>query len=129
MRQKLMKKIMIGLLMTGSVGASAYEEYVPCEKTYIDPKTVNLFEKKIKIDQEGKTLQTSAIYADSGGLFYKDYLHSYEDEEETTTTLSTDLTLSDKQMDPFENASPSSESPTTKNPPTRKKGWPYDKHQ
>jgi hypothetical protein len=137
MRQKPMKKIMIGLLVTGGVWASLYEEYVPCEKTYIDPHTVNLFEKKIKIDQEGNTLQTSAIYADSEGLFYKDYLHSYEDEE-TTTTLSIDLKLSDKQMDHFENSppctnhkgtTPSSASPITKKPPIRNNGWPYsNKH-
>ena len=100
-----MKEVMLGFLTIVSIGAfaSVKEEYVPCEKTYIDPEVVDLHEKKIKISSSGEIYQTSAIYSDANGLFYKDYLDAHELPMATQECDRTLIAKTDAQLDPFGN--------------------------
>lgn len=110
-----MKKMIIGLLATGTIWGSAYEEYVPCAKTYVDPNVVDLREKKIKVREGEEIYQTSALYSDKNGLFYKDYLDRYEDEESSEELISSyesiDSKLLDKQIDPLKTLTPPEQAP------------------
>lgn len=103
-----MKGLVIGFLLSGTLWASSFEDYIPCDKTYIDPNVVDLHEKKIKVQDGEEIYQTSAIYSDKNGLFYKDYLQRYEEEEETVTL---DLAFTDQQMDPMEKIPAPQETP------------------
>lgn len=146
-----MRGIIISLLATGAVWGSVHEEYVPCAKTYVDPEVVDLHEKKIKVHEGADTYQTSAIYSDINGLFYKDYLDRYEDAEpspelalieEPIVEQPTDSKLSDKQLDPLETLNPPAQtplytdrlitqreptpaSPAVEKPLYKKPAWPY----
>ncbi|MCP5506600.1 MAG: hypothetical protein H7A38_06935 [Chlamydiales bacterium] len=138
-----MKGLIVGLLLTGTLWAAAHEEYIPCEKTYIDPNVVDLHEKKIKVQEGEEIYQTSAIYSDKNGLFYKDYLQRYEEEEET---VALDLAFTDQQIDPMEHIPPPQETllytdqmitqrepapppsqptPKTSSPLPQRGAWPY----
>ncbi|QVL57579.1 MAG: hypothetical protein KFB93_00450 [Simkaniaceae bacterium] len=100
-----MKEVILGFLTAASIGAfaSVKEEYVPCEKTYIDPEVVDLHEKKIKISSSGEVYQTSAIYSDANGLFYKDYLDAHEHNVAVHECDRTLIAQTDTQLDPFGN--------------------------
>lgn len=141
-----MKGVIISLLATGAVWGSVHEEYVPCAKTYVNPNVVDLHEKKIKVHEGAEAYQTSAIYSDTNGLFYKDYLDRYEDEKPTVELAQSeqpiDPKLSDKQLNPLETPNPpeqaalytdrlitqrepTSSSPVVEKPLYRKPAWPY----
>ena len=133
-----MRGIIVGPLAAGTIWGSVHEEYVPCEKTYVNPEVIDLHEKKIRVQDGEEIYQTSAIYCDGNGLFYIDYLDRYEDKIEEP---SAELSLTDQQIDPIETITPLQELPihtdrlVTKMTPTptppaqkplhKKVAWPY----
>lgn len=67
--------------------------FVPCEKTYISPQEIALEETTIHIKTESLSGKTSAIYSDSTGLYYTDFL---EDIKEISIACEDDF-----EKDPF----------------------------
>jgi hypothetical protein len=82
----------ISFLFIQEMMATTTQNFEPCEKTYVDFYKVDLEENIIKVKDEEGVHQTSAIYSDHNGLYYKDYLPSEK----------LDLVQTDKLIDPFE---------------------------
>lgn len=80
-------------------------DYEPCEKTYVDPIEILLEENKIKVIDGECLSQTSALYSDENGLYYKDLMLEKEEEEVDLTPLIAEdeaLIETDALIDPFE---------------------------
>jgi len=54
-------------------GCSNYEEFIPCEKTYIQGEQISFFEKSIFVKIENSIVYTSAIFSDENGFYFRDY--------------------------------------------------------
>lgn len=67
-------------LITSSLAWTSESEWVSCEKTYICPENVSLELHKIEVKSQGALIQTSAIYSDRIGLYYKDFLETKTEE-------------------------------------------------
>ncbi len=49
------------------------QEFVSCEKTYIQEEQIHVYEKRIFVDLGDSVLHTSGIYSDERGYYFKDY--------------------------------------------------------
>lgn len=116
-----MKAMVLGMLTITSTYsfASTKHYYIQCEKTYVDPEAIDLHERKIKFKSLGETYQTSAIYADENGLYYQDYLESYEQTLSANDHCTTLHRETDAQLDPFAHIEVPGENPlaTSETPP------------
>ena len=110
-----MKAMVLGMLTITSFYsfASTKHYYIHCDKTYVDPEAIDLHERKIKFKSLGETYQTSAIYADENGLYYQDYLESYEQTLSANDHCNTLNRETDAQLDPFAHIEVSEEFPFT----------------
>ncbi len=48
-------------------------KFIECEKTYIQPSQIDINQKKIMINCNDRVYETSTLYTDDGGLYFKDY--------------------------------------------------------
>jgi len=116
-----MKAMVLGMLTITSIYsfASTKHYYIHCDKTYVDPEAIDLHERKIKFKSLGETYQTSVIYADENGLYYQDYLESYEQTLSANDHCTTLHRETDEQLDPFAQIEISEELPiaTSEEPP------------
>ncbi|MCB1082093.1 MAG: hypothetical protein KDK63_02995 [Chlamydiia bacterium] len=131
-----MKKTWLALF----IGVSAAGFAVPatsfelCDKTYVDPFCVDLHENIIEVESSGELIQTSAIYSDEYGLYYKDYLKEKGKESsiDTASLFSDDFfsnhhELNDPltQLEEEEEIVIAQEEPPAQAPPKIQRGWPY----
>ena len=101
--------VAVSLLFIQEAIAETNQNFEPCEKTYVDFYKVALEENTIKVKGEESVHQTSAIYSDQNGLYYKDCLLSevsdpvQTDElldpfEEMVSILTSNLIISDEEL-------------------------------
>ena len=101
-----MKKILPAFLMLSfGLLAKPSTTFEPCEKTYVAPEGVDLHPTAILVDQEGENLQTSALYSDSNGLYYRDCLKAKKTAQKADLSAlfrETDLiVVTDDLLDPI----------------------------
>lgn len=106
-----MKRMLFVALLGISVGgfSETTTAFSPCEKTYVDPFHIDIHDKKIHVDDRGESFETSALYSDESGLYYKDFLEKpkpiQEQEEEPIEVIDIapvfeeDLFTTDEQVD------------------------------
>lgn len=137
----LMKKICLALLIGVSAAgfAAPITSFELCDKTYVDPFCVNLHENIIEVESDEEVIQTSAIYSDEYGLYYKDYLkEKSEGAGIDTTSLFSDEFFSnhDELDDPLTQLEEEEEivvaqqeppppPPPAQTSPKPQRGWPY----
>jgi len=92
------------LLFISGTLLAADLDYEPCEKTYVDPIEILLEENKIKVVDGECLSQTSALYSDENGLYYKDLMLEKLEEVDLTPLIAEDEAVieTDALIDPFE---------------------------
>ena len=75
MRSRIIHYFLALLLVSNHIFASLDDnaEFVPCEKTYIQSQQIEFIDRFIIVNVGNSIIQTSGIFADQTGFYFKDY--------------------------------------------------------